>query len=115
MKWHVLTLFLLVGFVWSASAQQVDSRMVGDWSTTDGSRCSPCVISIPASGPVKFTLAGSPVEVLSSQIIDPVNMRVILQAGGRLELGLTPSGSLVGFYTDPNATFRNVPVAFQRK
>lgn len=54
-------------------------------------------------------------EVLHAQVIDPVSMRVILQAGGKPDLGLTPSGSLVGFYTDPNATFRNVPVAFQRK
>jgi hypothetical protein len=30
MKWYVLTLLLLVGFVWSASAQQVDPRLVGE-------------------------------------------------------------------------------------
>jgi hypothetical protein len=32
MKWYVLTLFLVVGFVWSASAQQqVDPNLVGNW------------------------------------------------------------------------------------
>lgn len=115
MKWYVLTLFLLVGFVWGASAQQVDSGLVGEWETTDGTRCRPCMLIIPASGPVKFTLAGSLVEVIHAQGTDDPGIRVILQAGGKLDLGLTKSGWLVGYYTDPHSSFRNTPVSFRRK
>jgi sporulation protein YlmC with PRC-barrel domain len=114
MKWYALMLFLLVGFVWSASAQQIDSNLVGEYVTTDNSRCKPCTLSIPASGPVKFTMVASPVEVLHAQLTDPDSIRIILQAGGKLDLGLTVTGSLVGFYTDANMTYRNVPVTFQR-
>jgi len=53
MKWYVLTFFLLVGFVWNASAQPaqpaqpIDPKLVGEWETTDGP-CDPCTLSIQA-------------------------------------------------------------------
>ena len=33
MKWYAVMLFLLVGFVWSVSAQQMDPKLVGTWET----------------------------------------------------------------------------------
>jgi hypothetical protein len=54
----LLTLFLVVGFMWSASAQQqVDPKLVGNWQTYDGP-CRPCVLSIQKSGtPIRRLLS----------------------------------------------------------
>jgi hypothetical protein len=49
MKGYVLTLFFVVGFVWSASAQQPDPKLVGTWETYDGP-CSPCMMWLYSSG-----------------------------------------------------------------
>jgi hypothetical protein len=115
MKWYVLTLFLLVGFVWSASAQQVDSGLVGDWETTDGP-CHPCVLSIQGNGGVKFDLSGTALEVIGAQITADPGVNVTLPLGGKLELALTKSSTyLVGYYTDPNQSRSNQPVAFRDK
>jgi hypothetical protein len=96
-------------------AQQIDPKLVGAWETNDGTRCSPCILTVEANGTVKFTLAGSAVDVLFAQGTDEPGLRLIMQAGGKLDLGLSKSGWLVGFYTDPNNTYRNVSVAFRRK
>jgi hypothetical protein len=62
MKWYVFMLFLLVGFVWSVSAQQMDPDLVGTWETHDGP-CSPCILTIQANGSMSFTQAGSDIQI----------------------------------------------------
>jgi hypothetical protein len=115
MKWYVLTLFLLVGFVWSASAQQVDPKLVGDWRTYDGP-CRPCVLTIQKNGTVKFNHSGTALEVVGSQITDAPGVNLTLPLSGKLELALTKSSKyLVGYYTDPNQSRSNQPVAFRHK
>ena len=115
MKWYVLTLFLVVGFVWSASAQQpVDPKLIGNWQTYDGP-CRPCVLSIQKDGTVKFNHTGTDLEV-SSQITPDPGIKLTLPRGGALDLSLTKSSkNLVGYYNDPNQSRPNQPVAFRRK
>ena len=115
MKWYVLTLFLLMGFVWSASAQQVDPQLVGDWRTYDGP-CRPCVLTIQKNGTVKFNHTGTDLEVVGSQITPDPGVKLTLPLGGTLDLALTKSSkNLVGYYNDPNQSRTNQPVAFRQK
>jgi hypothetical protein len=116
MKWYVLTLFLLVGFVWSASAQQVDSRLVGEWETQDGP-CSPCTISIQEKGGVKFYQAGSTIEVIAAQVTPEPGVDIILAGGGKLDLSLTKSSkSLVGYYTSATQNLASKqPIVFRHQ
>jgi hypothetical protein len=120
MKWYVLTFFLLVGFVWNASAQPaqpaqpIDPKLVGEWETTDGP-CDPCTLSIQASGKVTYTLANSPIEVLYARGTPDPGIDVMLARWGKLDLSLTKSGFLVGFYTDDMRPIRNHTVLFRRK
>src|SRR5215831_7661087 len=116
MKWYVLTLFLVVGFVWSASAQQqVDPNLVGNWRTYDGP-CRPCVLSIQKDGTVKFNHTGAELEVSGSQITPDPGVKLTLPLGGTLDLALTKSSkNLVGYYNDPNQSRTNQPVAFRRQ
>jgi len=115
MKWYVFTLFLLVGFVRGASAQQVDPKLVGDWRTYDGP-CRPCVLSIQKNGTVTFNHTGTMLEVVGSQITADLGVNLTLPLGGKLELALTKSSKyLVGYYTDPSQSRSNQPVAFRRK
>jgi hypothetical protein len=115
MKWYVLTLFLLVGFVWSASAQQVDPKLVGDWQTTDGP-CKPCTLSIQENGRVTFDHSGSAIQVVAAQVNADPGVNVMLPQGGRLDLRLTTgSNMLVGFYTNFTQTRMDQAVAFRRR
>ena len=118
MKWSVLTLFLLVGFVWSAnaqqSAQQMDPKLVGTWETHDGP-CSPCMLTIQANGTVSFTQAGEAVSVVYSTVTPGPGIDLVFPAGGKAELSLSKAGVLMGFYTKASRSERFTPVAFQRK
>ena len=114
MKWYVLTLCVLVGFVWSANAQQVDSKLVGTWVTDDGP-CSPCTLTIDANGSVGFTQVGDAIQVVFSQITPGPGIDLAFPAGGKAELSLSKSNALIGFYTKDNRTERYVPVLFQHK
>ena len=115
MKWYVFTLFFVVSFAWSASAQQVDPGLVGDWETTDGP-CSPCILSIQANGTVNFDYSGSPIQVVAAQITPEPGVHMMLPRGGKLDLALTKSSKyLVGYYTDWTQTRNDQPVAFRRK
>ena len=115
MKWYVLTLFLLVGLVCSVSAQEMDARLVGAWETYDGP-CSPCILTIPASGKVTFTQVGDPIEVMYAQATPEPGIDVILPLGGKLDLSLNKKGNrLLGFYTNWTQNRKNVPVSFDRK
>jgi len=90
MKWYVLTFFLLVGFVWNASAQPaqpaqpIDPKLVGEWETTDGP-CDPCTLSIQASGKVTYTLANSPIEVLYARGTPDPGIDAMLARWGKLD------------------------------
>ena len=115
MKWYGLMLFLLMGLVCSASAQQVDPKLVGDWRTYDGP-CRPCVLTIQKNGTVKFNHSGTMLEVVGSQITADPGVKLTLPLSGTLDLSLTKSSKyLVGYYTDPNQSRSNQPVAFRHK
>jgi hypothetical protein len=115
MKWYLLTLFLLVGLVWSASAQKADPRLVGEWETTDGP-CKPCTLTIQENGGVKFDMAGGPLEVVYAQVTAEPGVDIIGPQGGKLDLSLTTSSKyLVGYFTSYTDTRRNQSVVFRRK
>jgi hypothetical protein len=114
MKWYVLALCLLVGFVCSANAQQVDSKLVGTWETTDGP-CSPCALTIDANGSVGFTQAGSAIQVVFSQITPGPGIDLVFPLGGKAELSLSKTDMLVGFYMRPQRAEAHSIVAFRRK
>jgi hypothetical protein len=115
MKWYVLMLCLLVGLVCSVRAQSMDAKLVGTWETHDGP-CSPCILTIPASGKVTFTQVGDTIEVMYAQGTPEPGIDVILPQGGKLDLALNKKGDrLVGFYTNWTQNRKNVPVAFDRK
>jgi hypothetical protein len=114
MKWYVLTLFLVVGFVGSASAQQIDPKLAGTWETYDGP-CSPCTLTIGGSGEVSLTQAGSPIQVVFSRGTPGPGLDILLPQGGKVDLSLSKSNALVGFYTKETLAERYVLVAFQRK
>jgi hypothetical protein len=114
MKWYVLALFLLVGVVWSAHAQQVDSKLVGTWVTDDGP-CSPCTLTIDANGAVGFTQAGDAVQVVFSQIVPGPGINLTFPIGGKAELSLSKSNMLIGFYQRPQRTEAYAIVAFRKQ
>jgi hypothetical protein len=114
MKRYVLTLFLVVGFVWSANAQQIDPQLVGTWETTDGP-CTPCTLTIQANGTRGFTLAGSAVEVVFSRGTPGSGIDLVFPEGGKAELMLSKGNVLMGFYTKASRAERYTPVAFLRK
>jgi hypothetical protein len=116
LKWYVLTLFLLVGFVWSASAQQIDSKLNGTWESLDGS-CRPCLLSIQEGGKVSFTYGSGPVQVTYVRGTPEAGIDVILEQGGKLDLKLNKKGTyLLGYYTSWDGQARkDVPVSFERK
>jgi hypothetical protein len=114
MKWYVLALCLLVGFVWSAHAQQVDSKLVGTWITDDGP-CSPCTLTIQQNGAVSFTQAGDAVQVVFSQVTPGPGIDLVFPLGGKAELSLSKSNMLIGFYTRPQRTEAYALIAFRRQ
>ena len=114
MKWYVLTLSLVLGLVWSVSAQQMDPKLVGTWETHDGP-CSPCTLTIEANGTLGFTQAGSSIQVVFSQVTPGPGIDLVFPLGGKAELSLSKSNMLVGFYTRPQQAERYVIVAFHRK
>jgi hypothetical protein len=116
MKWYVLTLFLLVGFVWSVSAQQIDSKLNGTWESTDGT-CRPCTLSIQEGGKVSFMYGAGPMQVTYVRGTPEPGIDVILEQGGKLDLKLNKKGTyLLGTYTSWDAQFRkDYPVSFERK
>ena len=117
MKWYVLALCLLVGFVWSANAQQaqqVDPKLVGTWVTDDGP-CSPCTLTIDANGAVGFTQVGDTIQVVFSQVTPGPGINLLFPLGGKADLSLSKSDMLVGFYTRPQRPEGYTIVAFRRK
>jgi hypothetical protein len=84
MKWYVLTLCLLVGFVWSANAQQMDPKLVGTWETHDGP-CNPCTLTIDANGAIGFTQADSAVQVVFSQVTPGPGIDLVFPLGGKAD------------------------------
>jgi hypothetical protein len=118
MKGYVLTLCLLVGVVWSASAQKdpMDPKLVGTWETYDGP-CSPCMLTIKDGGNVSFTQAGSDIDIVFSRGIPGPGIDVMFPQGGKADLVLSKSGHyLVGTYTNTwNQVRNNQTVSFTRK
>jgi hypothetical protein len=118
MKGYVLTLCLLVGVVWSASAQQepVDPKLTGTWETHDGP-CSPCILTIKEGGSMTFTQAGSDIQIVFSRGTPDPGIDLIFPLGGKVELVLSKSGHyLVGNYTSiRNQVRNNQTVSFTRK
>ncbi len=114
MKWYVLTLFLVVGFVGSASAQQMDPKLAGTWESYDGP-CTPCTLTIQANGQLTFALAGSEIQIVFSNYTPTPGVDLVFQRGGKANLKLSKDTVLVGFYTNPIRTESYEIVAFHRK
>ena len=114
MKGYVLTLFLLVGFVGSVSAQQMDPKLAGTWETTDGP-CTPCTLTIQANGQLTFDEAGSQIQIVFSQYTSAPGVDLVFQQGGKVNLKLSKDTVLVGFYTKPTRPNSYEIVAFHRK
>ena len=117
MKWYVLTLFLVVGLVLSASAQQaqqMDPKLVGTWESNDLS-CNPCTLTIQENGQVSFTLAGSSVQIVFSQGTPAPGIDLTFQRGGRATLTLSRDNVLAGFYSPPNRAQTFDIVVFHRR
>ena len=114
MKWYVCMLFLLVGFVWRVSAQQMDPKLAGTWETTDGP-CTPCTLTIQANGQLTFDEAGSQLQIVFSSYTPAPGVDLVFQQGGKVSLKLSKDTVLVGFYTKPTQPNRYDIVAFHRK
>ncbi|HEY5870114.1 MAG TPA: hypothetical protein VI542_31860 [Candidatus Tectomicrobia bacterium] len=118
MKGYVLTLCLLVGVVWSASAQKdpIDPKLVGTWETYDGP-CSPCLLTIKDGGNVSFTQAGTDIQIVFSRGIPGPGIDLMFPQGGKADLVLSKSGHyLVGTYTNIwNQVRNNQTVSLTRK
>lgn len=118
MKGYVLMLCLLVGVVWSASAQQepMDPNLVGIWESKDGP-CSPCILAIKEGGSVVFTLAGSEIQIVFSRFTPDPGIDLMFPLGGKVDLVLSKSGHyLMGTYTSVrNQVRNNQTVSFTRK
>jgi hypothetical protein len=118
MKGYVLMLCLLVGVVWSASAQKdpIDPKLVGTWETHDGP-CSPCMLTIKEGGSVSFTQAGSDIQIVFSRGTPDPGIDLMFPQGGKADLVLSKSGHyLVGTYTNTfNQVRNNQTVSFTRK
>ena len=113
MKGYVFLLVLLVGLVWSVSAQQMDPNLAGTWETTDGP-CLPCTLTIQANGQLTFDEAGSQIQVSSSYTPAP-GVDLVFQQGGMMNLKLSKDTVLVGFYTKPTDPNTYRIVVFHRK
>jgi hypothetical protein len=114
MKWYAVMLFLLVGFVWSVSAQEMDPKLVGTWETHDGP-CPPCTLTIQANGQVSFMQAGSEIQIVFSQGTPKPGIDLVFPLGGKASLDLKKGNTLAGFYTGPNQPNSFDIVVFHRK
>ena len=114
MKGYVFLLFLLVGLVWSVSAQQMDPKLAGTWETTDGP-CTPCTLTIQANGQLTFDEAGSQIQIAFSSYTPAPGVDLVFQQGGMMDLKLSNDTVLVGFYTKPTQPHIHQIVAFHRK
>ena len=112
-KWYVLTLLILIGFVGSASAAQIDSKVMGVWVSRDAP-CNPCTLTIK-SDQVTFAQVRSQISVLGAHGTSEPGIHLFLGTGGELDLVLTTSGMLVGRYADPQRPVANRTVVFQPK
>jgi len=116
MKWYVFMLFLLVGFVWSVSAQQeqMDPKLAGTWVSYDGP-CSPCTLTIQANGQFTFDQAGAEIQIVFSHYTPAPGIDLVFQRGGKANLKLSKSNVLMGFYTSPTRIDNYDLVVFNRK
>ena len=118
MKWYVLTLFLVVGLVLSASAQQaqqMDPKLAGTWVSYDGP-CSPCTLTIQPNGQFTFAQAGFDIQVVFSNYTPAPGMDLVFQRGGKANLKLSKNDkTLMGFYTSPTRIESYDLVVFDRK
>jgi hypothetical protein len=96
---------LLVGFVWSASAQQKYSDLIGDWLATGVPGCSPCQVSIQGVKDdgtliVRSTMAGDYVESWGEAKRDGerIGIHLVMAGGSTFDLTLSKDGEfLQGF------------------
>ena len=113
MKWYVFILFLLVGFVWSVSAQQMDPKLVGTWVSYDAG-CNPCTLTIQPNGRLTFDQAGSEIQIVFSHYTSAPGLDLVFQRGGKANLKLSKSNVLMGFYTPPTRVDTFDLVVFNR-
>jgi hypothetical protein len=118
MKWYVFMLFLLVGFVWSVSAQQaqqMDPKLAGTWESHDAG-CNPCTLTIQPNGQFTFAQAGSDIQIVFSHYTPAPGIDLVFQRGGKANLKLSKNDkTLMGFYTPPTRAESYDLVVFDRK
>src|SRR5215468_5174887 len=100
MKGYVFLLVLLVGLVWSVSAEQMDPKLAGTWETTDR-HCPPCTLTIQANGQLTFDEAGSQIQIAFSSYTHATGVDLVFQQGCMMKLKLSHDTVLVVFYTKP--------------
>ena len=90
---------LLVGLVWSASAQQQYSELIGDWHGTGVFGCSPCQVSIQGVQDdgtliLKSSIAGDPVQSWgeAKRDGDRIDVRLVMSGGSTFDLRLSKNG-----------------------
>ena len=114
MKWYVFILFLLVGFVWSVSAQQMDPKLVGTWVSYDAG-CNPCTLTIEPNGQLTFDQAGSEIQIVFSHYTPVPGVDLVFHRGGKANLKLSKNeNTLMGFYTPPTRVDTFDLVVFDR-
>jgi hypothetical protein len=115
MKWYAVMLFLLVGFVWSVNAQQMDPKLAGTWESYDGP-CTPCTLTVQANGQLTMAQAGFDIQVVFSTYTPAPGIDLAFQNGGKANLKLSKNDkTLVGFYMNPIRAESYDIVAFHRK
>jgi hypothetical protein len=96
---------LLVGLVWSASAQQKYSELIGDWHGTGVAGCAPCQVSIQGVQDdgkliLKSSIAGDYVESWgeAKHDGDRIDVHLVMSGGSTFDLRLSKNGEyLQGF------------------
>jgi hypothetical protein len=90
---------LLVGFVWSASAQQQYSELIGDWHGRGVPGCSPCQVNIQSVQEdgkliLKSSIAGDYVESWgeAKRDGDRIDVHLVMSGGSTFDLTLSKNG-----------------------
>jgi hypothetical protein len=93
---------LLVGVVWSASAAQQYSDLIGDWRGTGVPGCSPCLVSIQGVQDdgqliLRSSVAGAYVESWGAAKRDGARIAVhlVLSGGSTFDLTLSKNGKFL--------------------
>ena len=112
---------LLVGLVWSASAEQNYAALIGDWRGTGVPGCSPCQVSIqgvPENGQLilRSSMAGVYVESWGTAKRDgkSIVVHIILSGASTLDLKLSKNGEFLQGFAESYTRERRGSVSLHR-